>query len=435
MANIRRGTIVEGVDLWCNQGTSDKVYNITLEDVGGGQFVVNAHNGRRGSTLTPQVKTPSPVAYAQAKRVFDRVESEKVAKGYHVTGRTGNQASAAQASPAPTSPSPQSAIAPTAPVASVVSYQPVGYIPQLPNYVERVEFEELVFDDNYYFQQKMDGVHLLLGYFNSQVLASNKKGKGIQPPDSIAAELLELVQATGNDAGICNDGEYLRDNLYVFDLHMLGGQSLALLPFSKRSERMDRLAEAYATWRREQGFDGEPRIHFLPTARTTQEKQALFEQIERSGGEGLVAKFAHGLIRPGRPASGGEQLKFQFRKRADVIVRPTDKRSLECFVYLDGDLVSVGGCASGVTQGDYDRAVEAEREGRTLVAEVRYLYATGEVQKAVGNVKGGQLYQSAFQRYRDDKEPHECLASQLVTTNKSVVSLTQIASAIVSDAA
>jgi ATP-dependent DNA ligase len=49
--------------------------------------------------------------------------------------------------------------------------------------------------------------------------------------------------------------------------------------------------------------------------------------------------------------------------------------------------------------------------GETPVAEVKYLYATED----------DQLYQPVFVRLRDDKDPDECLRTQLTRTNREVV--------------
>ena len=46
-----------------------------------------------------------------------------------------------------------------------------------------------------------------------------------------------------------------------------------------------------------------------------------------------------------------------------------------------------------------------------MVAEVRYLYATDEL----------QLFQPVFVRVRDDKAERECVLGQLKGTNRAVV--------------
>src|SRR5258708_26479471 len=70
--------IYESVSLhYADGGSSDKVYNIHLEELGPNQFTVTGYNGKRGSTLIPRKQTDSPVSYAAAKPIFDDLEPDK----------------------------------------------------------------------------------------------------------------------------------------------------------------------------------------------------------------------------------------------------------------------------------------------------------------------------------------------------------------------
>ncbi len=71
----------EHITLYYREGSSDKVYQATLEPVGE-LFAVNFAFGRRGSTLNTGTKTLSPVDYETAKRIYDKLVREKMAKGY-----------------------------------------------------------------------------------------------------------------------------------------------------------------------------------------------------------------------------------------------------------------------------------------------------------------------------------------------------------------
>ena len=71
----------ERMSLYYRQGSSDKVYHAQLDQVDGG-FVVNFQFGRRGSTLQSGTKTPVPVPYDRAKKVYDKLVAEKKGKGY-----------------------------------------------------------------------------------------------------------------------------------------------------------------------------------------------------------------------------------------------------------------------------------------------------------------------------------------------------------------
>lgn len=66
------------------QGSSDKVYEISLCEVGvnPGRYVVNYRYGRRGSHLREGAQTVSPVSHAEAEKVFAELVQSKIRKGY-----------------------------------------------------------------------------------------------------------------------------------------------------------------------------------------------------------------------------------------------------------------------------------------------------------------------------------------------------------------
>ena len=71
-------------NLHCTTSGSNKVYNITLEP-SGTQWVVNVEYGKFGAaSLNKQAKTPSPVEYASALKIFTDTYTEKKGKGYVV---------------------------------------------------------------------------------------------------------------------------------------------------------------------------------------------------------------------------------------------------------------------------------------------------------------------------------------------------------------
>jgi predicted DNA-binding WGR domain protein len=69
--------------LLCQEGNSDKVYEIDLYQVSDNRYLVNFRYGRRGTTLNEGTKTVAAVATLdQAQRVFDRLLNEKLRGGY-----------------------------------------------------------------------------------------------------------------------------------------------------------------------------------------------------------------------------------------------------------------------------------------------------------------------------------------------------------------
>ena len=71
----------ERITLYYREGSSDKVYQASIEPQGEG-FVVNFAYGRRGATLNTGTKTQTPVDHDSAKSIYDKLVREKKAKGY-----------------------------------------------------------------------------------------------------------------------------------------------------------------------------------------------------------------------------------------------------------------------------------------------------------------------------------------------------------------
>ena len=63
-------------------GSSDKVYEVDLVEVGPDRFVVNFRYGRRGKALRDGSKTVLPVPRAEADVLFDKLVESKAKKGY-----------------------------------------------------------------------------------------------------------------------------------------------------------------------------------------------------------------------------------------------------------------------------------------------------------------------------------------------------------------
>src|ERR1700674_5745604 len=82
----------ERAELHFQQGSSDKVYHLQLENVEE-KWSVQAQWGRRGSALQSDVKA-SGVTYEEAKRVYDRILREKVGKGYQIAEAAANGSAA-----------------------------------------------------------------------------------------------------------------------------------------------------------------------------------------------------------------------------------------------------------------------------------------------------------------------------------------------------
>ena len=345
----------ERVALYYREGSSDKVYQAAIEPAGN-QFVVNFAYGRRGSTMTTGTKTSSPVDYPAAKKIYVKLVSEKKAKGY---------TEGANATP----------------------YQhndkrPSGILPQLLNPVEEAEVELLLRDDNYCAQEKFDGRHLLVRKQDDDLEGINKKGFVVGLPQTVANELCSVA------GSFIPDGESIGDDYHAFDLLEFNGENLRLLPYRIR---LARLIDLLLLTRSDFKY-----IRLVETAFSTQQKTELWQRLRRENREGIVFKQLNAPYTPGRPNSGGPQLKFKFVATLSAVVAKINiQRSVELGLFNGRSLVSCG----NVT-------IPANHEIPTVgtVVEARYLYAAKE---------SGVLYQPVYLGPRDDVEPGECLVSQL----------------------
>lgn len=427
---------IEKISLSCQEGTSDKVWHAQLLKTDKG-FVVMSQHGKRiydvedddksQSSLQKLTKPDSgPTTYDKAKELFDEKIKEKVYRKRYVDYQQGHRINTGSSIYNPEAASKSSSAPPAQPkliktVEEVLTG--TGYIPQLLNQTTPGGCESMLADPLYYASPKADGIRYLLGLVEGQISASNRRGEGISVPSFFEAAITELVEVSGSSPGLCLDGEQVGNTLYVFDLLELNGEALSprvgreqvQMPYFVRARQMERLAQLYGARLEERGTAKQAAIKFLPIARTEAEKRKLYHDLLNSSAEGMVFTHVQSILRPGKPSSGGDRFKMKFVKEIDCIVKPTDKRSFECFVYHNAQLVSVGYCGSGVTDTIYQELLASERRGETRVAVVRYLYATGTI------LEGGKIYQSTFLHFRSDKKPEECLAGQMEKTNRNVL--------------
>jgi bifunctional non-homologous end joining protein LigD len=343
----------ESVTLYYREGTSDKVYQAAIEEQGGG-CVVNFAFGRRGSTLQTGTKTPAPVPFEKAKKVYDSLVRSKQAKGY---------------TPGPDGTPYQH---------TDKQDRATGLLPQLLNAVDEAEVERLLDDPAHWLQEKMDGKRVLLRKRDGAVTGINRKGLTIALPEPIVKEALALP------GEFILDGECVGDRYHVFDCLRRDGKPLAGEPLRERWKVLVCLVPKGVA------------VQVLPMVATPGDKHDLFEFLKREGGEGVVFKRHDAPYVPGRPASGGPWLKHKFVATCSAVVAPgrVGKRSV-ALELLDGQKrVMVGNVTiPGKTP--------IPKPGQ--IVEVRYLYA----------YPGGSLYQPVYLGVRDDLYVTACTITQL----------------------
>jgi bifunctional non-homologous end joining protein LigD len=300
----------ESTTLYLRNATSDKQYAASLEARGDG-WVVQFQYGRRGAPQSCGSKTPAPVEYACAKKIYDGLIREKTGKGY-------------------------------TPAESGQAYQDTthagrdtGVRPQLLNAVPATGLDALLDDPHVIAQQKQDGVRRLLVVENGVAVGGNRKGLAVALPVTIANAATRACNGLGRTV---IDGEDLGDCVVAFDLLMENGRDLTRYAYDTRLHALNALL----------GQHPEIATHLRCTtsARTPAEKRDLLATLRAKNAEGIVFKHALAPYEADRPDSGGPALKYKFVATATVRVgrcKP-GKRSVAMHVRSAGVEVFVGHC-------------------------------------------------------------------------------------------
>lgn len=365
-----QGTQAENIVLHSTEGGSDKIYALQLVEADGG-FLVNYQNGKRGGTMTNGTKTKTPVPFIAAKEIYDAKVKEQLKKHYKPIGGSafGNEGNAGAANSV--------SEAYQAPLTTRTDSE---LRVQLLNAIEGTEAERLINDSGWVAEQKYDGERRPIQIKNGNAVGVNRLGYEVSLPMNIANEALAL----GRTFEI--DGEIIGDRVYVFDVLSVDGKDLRGETLDKRIEARNDLLKGQSSAR--------SAIQLVGTAYTAAEKRALVGRLRAAGQEGVVFKRLSSKYEPGRPASGGDQLKLKFWKSATVEVSGLNtlagKKSFSVQVYdHGGGAIPLG----NVTM------LEPVQVGD--IVEVRYLNAN----------PGGALFQPTFLRKHADKTVNECQIS------------------------
>jgi bifunctional non-homologous end joining protein LigD len=345
----------ESITLYFREGSSDKVYQVSLEPIGD-LFVVNFAYGRRGSTLSTGAKTGCPVEYDEAKRIYDKLIREKKAKGY-TEGENGTPYQHTDKAERFT-----------------------GILPQLLNPVDEPEVNRLVEDSSWCFQPKFDGRRLQLQKTGQEVIGINRKGLVVGIPECLVHAALLIP------CDFLLDGEAVGLVYHAFDLLEVDGGDGRMLPLSLRmQELLHRLTPKT-----------HPYLVAAETAWSTAEKLKLLASLRAAGREGVVMKEINAAYLPGRPNSGGPALKHKFYATLSAVVTALNaRRSVQIGLLGKNGWQSAG----NVTVPPSHPLPEVGD-----AVEVRYLYAFPE---------SGVLYQPVYLGPRLDIDPSECDAAQL----------------------
>lgn len=346
---------MESTTLYFREGSSDKVYQATIEPKDPGYVVYFAY-GRRGTTLNTGTKTQSPVSLEQAQSIYQKLIKEKMAKGY-TPGEDGT------------------------PYQHTDKQQlTTGIHCQLLNPIESEEVEHYLGHKDYLMQPKHDGRRLLIQKRGNQILGINRKGLAVALPQTL------MKDAENCTMDFTIDGEAVGDTLHAFDILSADGRDMTK---ASTMERLLRLMNVLAAFKH-------PHIEFIETAYLGVDKRKLFEYLKAVGKEGVVFKHVDQPYVAGRPATGGSQLKFKFYESASFIVQKVNaKRSVSLVLSKDGALVDAGNVT---IPPNHDIPAPSQ------IVECRYLYAFPE---------SGCIYQPTYLGKREDLTPDDCTVDQL----------------------
>lgn len=354
----------EKISLYYKDAKSDKEYHAQLASEGDG-FIVTFQYGPRGGTLTAGRKTATAVDHAAAKKVYDKLVKEKMGKGY----TPGDNA--------------------TAYIGTSLEERFTGIVPQLLNPMSEADVEALLADPDWILEEKHDGHRRMLRHETAEsTISINRKGLAVGMPEEIAKAFAPLAAF----APLTVDGEMMGPRFAIFDVLEMQGVDLRTLPLQMRLEKREEIAVALLA---ANGKDSAVGVTY--TATSESEKRIHWSWLKANKAEGGVFKRLDSAYVPGRPNSGGNQLKCKFVQRATVIVdKPhATKRSVSVYAFDDaGKKVKLGNVT---IPANYD--IPAAED----LIEVEYLYA----------YPGGSLYQPVYLGLRDDIERAACTCAQL----------------------
>ena len=376
MSSACANIVIKETALSFQEGSSDKVYYVTVEKLENDKCVVNFAFGRRGNTLQTGTKTNEPVEWRVAEMIFDKLVEEKMKKGYK--GAIFSNLTSIRELGSSFNPCVESEIKSSSKVIQVIKTEevPVSKCVLL-NAIKEEQVHDLMNNDDWMIQEKMDGVRYMLEFKKSlggcKFKGYNRKGKEVPVSQEIKDEFERFVLHLPDDCFL--DGELIGKTFYVFDILSMDGD----LREQSSGMRYNLLAKYINKYFRKSKY-----IKLVGAYGTKEEKEKLFN--DSIAKEGVVFKRKSATYHVGRPASGGDYLKFKFCEYCTCLVTSvSNKRSVGIGLMNGSDVVEVGNVTIPVNY-------EIPTVGKYI--EVKYLYA----------FPGGSLIQPVYLGERDDVE-------------------------------
>lgn len=366
----------EHINLFFQRGTSDKVYQVQLNQVELTKenpyhdelWVVNFQYGRRGSSLVGGTKTPVGLTYWHAKRTYDTLVRSKVRKGY-MPKKTDTVS-----------------YTPFQQVAKKVKARTTDFLPQLLKQVTLAEAKKLYKANvgNIFMQTKHDGERRGV-LVTDKVLAANRRGLEVQIQQSVADACTDLTKQWTDILEI--DTEDMGSHLVLFDVLQAGGEDIRNKMFAQRCGLLKTLQMAI----NQAGLGNQLKIDIPYQPDSYEEFIDFINYAQATNEEGVVIRLGTGRYEPGLGDSC-YKLKFYADATVQVWSVHATKRSIGIAALNKNSYHNIGNCA-----------IPANRDIPKLgnFVEVRYLYA----------YEGGSLYQPFYKGLRSDKTEADSIDS------------------------
>lgn len=314
------------ITLSCKEGGSSKQYTLWLQEEKGG-WTVQFQYGPIGGWVKDGTKTPKPVPFADAEKIYSKLMTEKKVKGY------------AEGEDAP-------AFSQTA--GAVDS----GLRPMLLTPDDESNVDKYISDDDWIAQQKINGKRVMVKATADGVIGVNRRGLECPIPEEVRLAFKGVV-------GVF-DGELIGTEYHVFDV-------LAAEAGELRSQGIEtRETEGHAVLRESKS------VVWVPTIHGRSAKRTLYERLKKGRKEGIVFKRLDVPYEPGRRDDLKKaicvKVKFWAEGNFSVIDWNGDKQSVSIAALGAGKEVRVGSVA---VPSKYSDQVAPGK-----VLRVRYLYAT-----------------------------------------------------------
>lgn len=269
----------------------------------------------------------------------------------------------------------------------------VEFAVNLANNMEFSDIGKFVLNDDWAFEQKLDGERLALVVRDGRVSGLNRRG--VNTP--VHREIIKTF--VGTTGTWIFDGEWVDDVFWIFDMPMAPQGIEPRTPYSLRRHPMEAIVPHIAALTR--------RVQLVPSYTTPESKVAIARAVVENHAEGLMLKRRSAPYIIGKRTDN--MLKAKLIKTVDCIVTEVGregKHSIAVSLYENGVLLPDHGVGSVKVTDEMLHALEVGE-----VVEVIYLYCTDD----------RRLYQPRFGRRRPDKNPTDCTTDQLQYTDKTVL--------------